>query len=683
MSGSGGSRRTRARVVVGAGALVIVGATASACSAKHDPAPGEILLAIDTNLRVSGDVDTIGLSVSEADGTHVSEDAMFPLAPVGNAMFPATLAIIRGTTQPIKIRVVGYQQGNPISLRDTITTIPADRTALLRTDINWLDEGAVMTVAAETSVSSLTSGLCPAGQTSIGGGCSSFTLDSATLPDFDAGADLTASNGPQCFDVLACFGGSGLTTVPRPPASDCTLAVPAAASGDNVNIGLNVAPGHGGWCGASGCVVPLERDPAEGWSLTPGGKLQLPPGACTNPLVESIAVLVNDCETYTPAHPACEVYGDAGATTMPPSGDATVPQDGAVEAGGDATMTSPDGAPLPDGGVADAGVDSAVPDMPYTYSPTSGVVTFAVSETRLYVLTSKSLNGVAFYLLQTFPRGQPGSPSTPVPFAYEPPTAAEMVASGSVLAFTNNDVTRTTVVNMLNVADDGTFVDAGVITALGSASTFASLGIQGLAGGGTRVFTASLTTSNRFCWRDVGGAEACTTGTDGLFYNAAVDPTSGMYALAKHGMGFTGAPLQPLEYGAFDPTAIDGGAFAVAEILPSTPQTIEGFGFADPQHVAWLDSAGNVWITPTTTDSSAATSLATGAAPNANQLSTGSNRVAWLDQESLTVRLVELDAGVPGPVQNFDPTMTALNQVVISGADLFWTDGVQIFSKPF
>ena len=679
MSGSGGSRRTRFRAVAGAAALVVVGATASACSAKHDAAPGEILLAIDTNLRVSGDVDTIGLSVSQADGAHVSEDAMFPLAPVGDAMFPATLAIVRGTTQPIKIRVVGYQQGNPISLRDTITTIPAGRTALLRTDINWLDQGSVTSTPAETSVSSLTSGLCPSGQTSVGGGCSSFTLDSATLPDFDAAADLTASNGPQCFDVLACFGGNGVTTVARPPANDCTVAVPAVSAGDSLNIGLNVTPGHGGWCSGSGCVVPLERDPAEGWTVMADGKLHLPPGACTNPLVQSIAVLVNDCDPYSPAHPACEVYGDAGTTTMPPGdgGDATVPHDGAgADAGGDATMT------LPDGATAEAGVDSAAPDMPYTYSPTSSVVTFAVSETRLYALTSGSVNGVVSHFLQTFPRGQPGSPSTPVSLDYVQPAAAEMVASGSVLAFTNDNVTRSTVVNMLSLSADGSFADAGVITALGSPSTLASLGIQALTGGGTRVFAASLTTSNRLCWRDVGGAQACSTATDGVFYNAAVDPTSGMYALAKYGMAISGAPLQALDYGSFDPAAIDGGAFTTAEILPSTARTIEGFGFADPQHVAWLDSSGNVWITPTTKDSTTATQLTSGAAPDANQLSTGSNRVAWLDSESLTMKLVELDGGVPGPVEDVDPTMTALSQVVISGADIFWTDGVQIFSKP-
>jgi hypothetical protein len=321
--------------------------------------------------------------------------------------------------------------------------------------------------------------------------------------------------------------------------------------------------------------------------------------------------------------------------------------------------------------------------MPYTYSPTSSVVTFAVSETRVYVLMFGSVNGVRVYSLQTFPRGKPGSPSAPVSFAYQQPNAAEMVASGSILAFTNNQVARTTVVNMLNVADDGTFTDAGVITALGAPSTLASLGVQALAGGGTRVFTASLTTSTEFCWRDVGAAQACTTGTDGVFYNAAVDPTSGMYALAKHGMLVTGAPLQPLDYGSFNPAATDGGAFTTAEILPSAQNTIEAFGFADPHHVAWLDSAGNVFITPTTTDSTTPTSVATGAAPNANQLSTGSNRVAWLDNESLTMKLVELDGGVPGPIEDVDPTMTALNQVVISGADIFWTDGVQIFSKPF
>ena len=107
-----------------ASGLLFTGCVASACSAKHDPPPGALLLAIETDLRVSGDIDTIGIAVSDADGSHVSEDSTYPLATAGTATFPATLAIVRGTSSPIKIRVIGYRKGNPISVHDTVTTIP-------------------------------------------------------------------------------------------------------------------------------------------------------------------------------------------------------------------------------------------------------------------------------------------------------------------------------------------------------------------------------------------------------------------------------------------------------------------------------------------------------------------------------------------------------------------------------
>ena len=523
-------------------------------------------------------------------------------------------------------------------------------------------------------MSSLTSLLCPDGQTSVGGGCTSYTLDSASLGTFDPEGDLVSSAGPECFDVLSCFASPSVMTVPTPPASDCTLEVPATAAGDNVNIGLNVTPGHGGWCGAAGCVVPLEKDPAEGWTLSTAGRLQLPKGACTNPLVQSIAVLVNDCATYSPAHPACESYGDGG-TTAPPdatAGDATVPHDGAVaDASSDAAVT------VPDSGRADAADSAALPS--YTYSPTHTVVTFAVSETRLYALTT--INSV--YFLQAFPRGQPGLGTTPAPIGYMPPesSAALMVATGSTVALTANQGDRSTLVEMLTVAADGTLADAGVLQTTGAPTSLGSLGIEPLVDGGVRVFAASLTTTEDFCWRDVGGATSCTTANDGRCLAAAIDPTSGAYVIEQPSFANAGVALGQLRYGTLDPTVTTGGALTLSQIVMTTPPGLEGLGFADPQHVAFLDSAGRVGFASTTQDNAAATILADAAVPAPSNFTAGSNHIAWITGANLAVFMTTLDNGVPGPVQAVD-SGGAINQVLINGADLFWTDGVSVYSIP-
>jgi hypothetical protein len=273
----------------------------------------------------------------------------------------------------------------------------------------------------------------------------------------------------------------------------------------------------------------------------------------------------------------------------------------------------------------------------------------------------------------------------PLP-SYAVPSTPVLVASGSTVALNNLSVPAKgddNVINMFSVADDATVTDAGVIALQGTSNAFFTMGIDALGGGGARVFGAAMGNIDHlsFCWRDVGGAQSCTVPSDGKFYAAAVDPASGMYALAQYGMAATGAPIQPLYAGSFNPAASDGGAFTTTKILATTAQTIEGFGFADSQHVAWLDSTGNVWITPTTTLSASATNLSAAADPDYGTFAAGSNHVAWLAGQAGHVVLAELDGGVAGPPEAVD-SGEAINQVAIAGADLFWTDGVSVYSIP-
>ncbi len=307
------------------------------CSAKHDPAGG-VLLSIDTNLKVPDDIDTIGISVSRAtDGGVESEDDLFPLAPGGMAKFPATLTLLRGTGEPLQIRAVGYKDGAAIAMRQVVTTLPADRVAVLPLELNWLDKPLVTGTTTE-SVRSVTSS-CGALEAPVAGTCSSFTLDSDSLAPYAATA-IVPSDSAAAVDCDTCFAGGQVVTVDK---TSCTFSPPAGvADATAINVVFQLAAGHtAGWCNGSSCIIPLPHDAAEGWSLGSDGLIHLPPAACTSAAVGSVIVApaTASCPVLSSEHPAKQDYGtDAGAP--PDSSDATVPDSGAPEAGPPATPTA-------------------------------------------------------------------------------------------------------------------------------------------------------------------------------------------------------------------------------------------------------------------------------------------------------------------------------------------------------
>jgi hypothetical protein len=355
-------------VVVALVAVIPAAAAVTACSAKHDPPPGELLLAIDSNLKVPDDVDEIGIAIASADGKTVTTDKVYGMAPVGDAKFPATLAIVRGTSGPIDIKVAGYKNSSAFVLRETVTTIPSDRTAVLRVDLNWLDNhSATGSGAPGSSVLSL-EGTCGPGETSIAGTCGSFKLDSATLPTFTSDAVVPSDDTSACMNVTECLLGGGAaggavtvmaSALTRGTAADgtpqCTVAPPAVAGA--YNIGLQLPPGGDGWCDAASCVIPLENVAVDGWQLGSNGVIALPASVCTNAKVSALVFtpISDACPQYVSGHPACQNYGkDGGATEEagPTSGDATVADagdasDGAIVPPGDAT-TEAGPAPLDD-----------------------------------------------------------------------------------------------------------------------------------------------------------------------------------------------------------------------------------------------------------------------------------------------------------------------------------------------
>jgi hypothetical protein len=124
----------RSSVVVAVAAFALV--FGDACS-RTEPAPGVLMLAVQTDLAAGKDRDV------EAGGLYVRD--LFQLteqvAPDGTVKFPATLAIV-GRGNPgasVRIRVVGFKRGEAKVMREVVTTIPRDRVALLSLPLRWVN----------------------------------------------------------------------------------------------------------------------------------------------------------------------------------------------------------------------------------------------------------------------------------------------------------------------------------------------------------------------------------------------------------------------------------------------------------------------------------------------------------------------------------------------------------------
>src|SRR4029079_9853901 len=97
------------------------------------------------------------------------------------------------------------------------------------------------------------------------------------LPDYKAALVFGGGNGPggtgKCFDTTFCFSGGSTVPVDK---SNCSIDAPVSGA-DKLNIALVLPFGQGkGICGKDACLIPLEKDDAEGWKIGPKGRVILP-----------------------------------------------------------------------------------------------------------------------------------------------------------------------------------------------------------------------------------------------------------------------------------------------------------------------------------------------------------------------------------------------------------------------
>ena len=275
---------------------------------------GELMLAMQTDLELPKDVDTVRIEVTSFGKTLFAQD--YPVGPDG-VKIPATLGVVgdpSSPSTPIEVRVIASQAGTLRVLRNVTTTVPPDRTAVLRMPLAWLCWNQVTTDSTNTAQSS-----CPTGQTCIAGECASNAVDSTQLKEFDPaqifGGSADASGG-ACLDTIACFAEGVLAAV---DTSDCSVPKPANA-GAGINVAMIRKPGVPGICSPEACYVPLDEDPTEGW-IDGGDKILLPPAVCnrlTAPATPNLSILgvvvTTSCATKTSATPTCGPWSSVGGS---------------------------------------------------------------------------------------------------------------------------------------------------------------------------------------------------------------------------------------------------------------------------------------------------------------------------------------------------------------------------------
>jgi hypothetical protein len=250
-----------AAVATLAGASILLG---GGCQAKTT---GQLILAIQTDLSLPKDIDTIRIEVLTAGVPKFKNDYDRLGTPDGHIHLPGTLGLIAPDKPDDAIQVIisartGGKDGTVRIVREVVTTVPQDRAATLEVPIDFLCEGKGKLANGEVASD------CPTGETCVAGNCAANKVDSTELPTY-AEKDVYGDGG--CFDGSNCWATPQVATLDK-----ATCTIPFAK---DINVALQTE--GEGICGPVGCFVTLDADSAEGWTVSKDGtKIQLPQGVC-------------------------------------------------------------------------------------------------------------------------------------------------------------------------------------------------------------------------------------------------------------------------------------------------------------------------------------------------------------------------------------------------------------------
>ncbi len=331
------SRAVAARVTVtrAIAAALTVGLGALGACTEEATTPGQLVVAIDTDMALPDQIDTIELQVS-ANGTTLLD---YPM-PVGVGTdaqpIPATLTLVAGAdpSTPVTIRVSASKNGAVRTLRQVITTVPSGRVATLRMPVQWLCDGSAQAVPGPNGSTQYQS-TCGANATCQAGECVESQVPETTLADYQpqgvfGGGAAPPSKGQTtgtCFDTVPCMVSGNV----EGPDDQCSVSLPQAGAGASAHVNVALRVADDGICDTTGttCFVPLDGDSDEGWT-TQAGRIALPPAVCAKLRTGLVAgvVVSTTCATKTVADPPCGPWSsvapalDASTATQP---DATPP----------------------------------------------------------------------------------------------------------------------------------------------------------------------------------------------------------------------------------------------------------------------------------------------------------------------------------------------------------------------
>jgi hypothetical protein len=282
---------------------------ASCGSSSDDPARGQLIVMVTSDMPVPKDITSIELKV------FATRDAQFDTLQYDGALetdklqLPASLALVAGAdvSKPVKVRVEAWQ-GSPPNRRlrvvqERVTTPPASGNFVLEMPLQWLCDGRATVVPPDN----IDIG-CQEGFTCFAGVCESNFVDPATLPEYGGDYDLRQHDADGCFDAVECFSGSSL--VGFVDLSSCTIDYPdAMAVEQGVNVAIGLKPNSDGFCSSERCYIVLDFGSVTGWNRV-DKKIQLPKHICTsigegNADIAGVAVSTT-CKTKTPSWDLCQ-----------------------------------------------------------------------------------------------------------------------------------------------------------------------------------------------------------------------------------------------------------------------------------------------------------------------------------------------------------------------------------------
>lgn len=319
-----------------AGAALAVAAI-PALSAGCDPAPlGELVLIVKTDMAPPKDFNKLRIEVFNEGALKFEYEGPVPGDPKDEQriVLPSTLGLVAPEDPSNAIRIeVGVRSGGkdgPVRVvREVVTTIPADRVAMLNIPIQFLCKSDDIPFDPDGN---LKPSDCPDGKTCIAGTCEDSAVDSSTLPDYDEKSVYGGNGDPakgKCFDVATCFEKGVLVDAKTIDKASCTFPLPKGVESKKMNLALGVE--SDGICNSIGCLVALDANSETGWRLDDAGtNVVLPKGVCANldpstpsphPILQIVqAATSGDCPQKDVTYPTC---GDWSAVSSAASAKAS------------------------------------------------------------------------------------------------------------------------------------------------------------------------------------------------------------------------------------------------------------------------------------------------------------------------------------------------------------------------